>query len=146
MNLNDNGNLIVAGMKARRACTCKSLAMNEMVSDADRDALLEEDAAHWAEAVNNLRLYGLGLPVDDPADQGLLVDDEDDELLDEPLDFKPLERSYKLSLVVKAVNRIIFISAVAGFAYLMGYGAGREAGAYPTAAQFQQQLQQLGGK
>lgn len=59
-----------------------------------------------------------------------------------PIDFKPLRRAYFVSLAVKAVNRIFLGGLIFGCAYLAGYGAGRVAGAYPTAAQIEQHLQQ----
>lgn len=151
-----NEHLILAGKYSRTAHNNWLVAMRESTSDDVRaDAMRAGDSAIDL-ADKHLREYGVGLDDITDDEREMLLTDEcfnssnvnsSPAVSDEPeLDFKPLERSYKLSLVVKAVNRIIFISLVAGFAYMMGYGDGRDAGAYPTGEQFQQQLQQLGGK
>lgn len=148
-----NEHLMLAGKYSRAAHNNWLIAMRESTPEGTRDDAMRAGDAAWIAADKHLRKHGVG--VDD------ITDEEREMLLSDPcfsldrsvapeqepeLDFKPLERSYRLSLVVKTINRIFVIALIAGFAYLCGYDVGREAGAYPTAAELQQHLQQHKGE
>lgn len=62
---------------------------------------------------------------------------------DTPIDFRPLRHAVIVSAIVKTVNYTALAALISGAAYLLGYGNGREAGAYLSGEQFKQQLQQL---
>lgn len=147
-----NEHLALAGKYSRDAHNNWLIAMRESTpDDLKADAMRAGDAAIDL-ADKHLRKHGVGMDDITDDEREMLLNDEcfspsgPAELDDPELDFKPLERSYKLSLVVKNVNRIILAALIVATGFLYGYNAGREAGAYPTGEQIQQLLDQHKGE
>lgn len=143
----------LATIKSREAHESWLLALRAQDDGEKHAETMRRGDDAWLAAEHHLRMAGVdGQPASEDERETLLTDpcftltghvaQEP-----EPIDFKPLQRAYYVSLAVKTVNRIFLVGLIFGFAYLAGYGAGREAGAYPTAEQMQQQFQQhKGGK
>jgi len=146
-----NGNLERAG---KFSCDAYQHWRDALRNPDDLDSMRAGDVA-WIRAEGALRDLGINnTPCTDEERDQLTFDPAFDpanepDTPETPIDFKPLERSYRLSLIVKIVNYGAVILLIAGFAYLLGYGSGREAGAYPTGAQLEQaekQIQQQTGE
>lgn len=147
-----NEHLILAGKFSRDAHNSWLTALRESTPDSVKaDAMRAGDAAMDL-ADKHLRKHGVGMDdVTDDEREMLLTDecfnssnvDASPAAGDETeIDFKPLRHAVIVSEGIKYFNRAVLATLIFGFAYLAGYGAGREAGAYPTAEQMQQQFQQ----
>lgn len=147
-----NEHLILAGIYSRNAHNNWLIGLRETTPDDQRAEAHRRGNVEIEAADKHLRMYGVGYDsINDDEHEMLLIHEAEasssavaaDDLADEtPIDFAPLERSYKLSLIVKTVNYIALAGLLIGFSYLCGYGAGREAVPYITGAQLQQQLEQ----
>lgn len=155
-----NEHLILAGKYSRAAHNNWLIAMRESTSDDVRaDAMRKGDAA-MAQADNHLRKYGVGMDRITDDEREMLLTDEcfnssnvsnadtsSDKSGDETeIDFRLLKRAVLVSEGIKFFNRAALAALIFGFAYLFGYGEGRDAGPHTTGEQIQQQLEQHKGE